>query len=115
MAIALAVVGVFVVLGGTFLRVAPDSVRARNEGADMWPAFVVGGLLMVAIAYVMTLPFRWARAAALLTLAGVIALFGLAINGGVSDAGHLTAYGFIASGLVLGAAMLFSGALQAAD
>ena len=115
MAIAFAVAGVFVVLGGSFLRAAPNSVPARDGGSDIWPAFVVGGLLMVAFAYVMSLGLRWARRAALLILAGVVALFRLAINGGVSDSGHLAAYGFIAAGLVLGAAVLFSGGLPTAD
>ena len=115
MAIAFAVAGVFVVLGATFLKAAPDSAPERNGGADMWPAFVVGGLLMVAIAYVMSLGLRWALGVAVLILVGVIALFGLAINGGVSDPVHLAAYGFIAGGLVLGVAVLFGGGLPTAD
>ena len=59
--------------------------------------------------------FGLALGVAVLILVGVIALFGLAINGGVSDPVHLAAYGCIAGGLVLGVAVLFGGGLPTAD
>lgn len=119
-AIAFALGGVLVVLGGTFLRLAPTTGAASltadenivNSGAEFWLAFVVGGALMVAVAYIMSIGTRWAGIVSLLVLAGVIALFGFAISRGSNDASHLTAYGFIVGGLVVGVAVLFSDGLR---
>lgn len=123
LAIALALGGVLVLLGGTFLRVAPTSgvspqtieETTNRGGAEFWLAFVVGGLLMVAVAYVMSIGTRWARVLALLVMAGVVLLFGWVITGAVTDTSHLTAYGFIAGGLVVGVGVLFSGGLHSSE
>lgn len=119
-AIALALGGGLVLLGGTFLRIAPTpgaslqtiEETAARSGAEFWLAFVVGGLLMVAVAYAMSIGTRWARAVALLVMTGVVVLFGWVISRNAGDASHLTAYGFIAGGLVVGVGVLFSGGLQ---
>ena len=120
LAIAFALGGVLVLLGGTFLRIAPTagvSTQAVEDtagrgGAEFWLAFVVGGLLMVGVAYVMSIGTRWARAISLFVMVVVVAVFAWVISNAVNDSSHLTAYGFIAGGLVVGVAVLFSGGLQ---
>lgn len=122
-AIAFALAGVLVVLGGTFLRSAnaePAFAQARVEilegsGVEFWLAFVVGGVLMVALAYVLSTGRSWARIAAIGLVAVVIILFGIAVSDAVADAGHVTAYGFIAGGLVVGVAVLFGGSISNID
>jgi len=119
-AIALALGGGLVLLGGTFLRIAPTpgassqtiEETAGRSGAELWLAFVVGGLLMVAVAYAMSIGTTWARAVALLVMTGVVVLVGWVISRNAGDASHWTAYGFIAGGLVVGVGVLFSGGLQ---
>lgn len=120
-AIAFALGGVLVLLGGTFLRVVP-STRAAAEptvtsvgGVEFWLAFVLGGLVMVALAYVIALRSRWARVAALLLVAVLVILFGYMINVTEADSSYFTAYGFIAGGMVVGVAVLFSGSLHASE
>jgi hypothetical protein len=120
LAIAFALGGVLVLLGGTFLRIAPTTGAsaqtvedaADSGGAEFWLAFVLGGLLMVGVAYVMSIGTRWARTVSLLVMAVVVAVFAWVISNAVNDSSHLTAYGFIAGGLVVGVAVLFSGGLQ---
>ena len=88
--------------------------RWRDEGiADL--AFVIGGVLMIGVAYVMSMGSRVARLVALLVLLSLVVVFGYAVSQSVSDASQLTAYGFIAGGLVIGIAVLFSGSLREAD
>lgn len=118
-AIAFALGGALILLGATFLRTAGDgSALARGTtevveglGVDFWVAFLGGGLLMVALAYVLSIGARWARIGAVLLVAVLVLLFGVAVGDTATDAGHLTAYGFIAGGLVVGVAVLFSGSL----
>lgn len=121
-AIAFALGGALVLLGGSFLRVAPTTGSAptaqelnASGGEEFWLSFVVGGLLMVVVAFVMSIGTKWARAVALVVLAGVIVLFGFAVSNGTSDPSYLTAYGFVAGGLVVGVAALFSGSLNGSD
>lgn len=121
-AIAFALGGVLVLVGGSLLRVASSTRGAplsepSGVGADgeSWLYFIVGGLAMVAAAFVMSIRVRWARPVALLILGGVIVLFAVVASRGSADAGHLTAYGFIAGGLVVGVAVLFSGTLATSD
>lgn len=116
-AIAFALGGLLVLLGGIFLR--PDataSVQRTAEDASVagvafWVAFVVGGLLMVALAFVMSLGNRWSRLVALLCVAGIVGLFAYAVSQSAGDSTEFTAYGFIAGGIVVGVAVLFSGGL----
>lgn len=118
-AIAFALGGALVLLGATFLRTAGDGsplARGTTEviaglGVDFWVAFLGGGLLMVALAYVLSIGARWARIGSILVVAVLVILFGLAVGDTATDASHLTAYGFIAGGLVVGVAVLFSGSL----
>lgn len=120
LAIAFALGGVLVLLGGTFLRIAPTTEVAPQivedaaalSAAEFWLAFVAGGVLMVAAAYVMSIGSRWARVASLLVMAAIVALFAWVISTANDNANYLTAYGFIAGGLIVGVAVLFSGGTQ---
>lgn len=114
-AIALALGGVLVLLGGTFLRNTTAGVFDQSSattgvfGVEFWVAFVMGGLLMVALAFVMSLGSRWARLLSLLVIAGIVAVFGYALSVSAGSSSQFTAYGFIAGGVVVGVAVLFSG------
>jgi hypothetical protein len=120
-AIGFAVAGALVVLGGTFLNisgdVAPVSLTSEDGGGDFdfWLAFVIGGVLMIGVAYVMSMGSRLARLVALLVLLALVVVFGFAVAQSVSGTSQLTAYGFIAGGLVVGVAVLFSGSLREPD
>jgi len=119
-AIGLAVAGALVILGGTFLNisgeVAPASLgETGGSGFDFWLAFVIGGVLMIGVAYVMSMGSRVARLVALLILLALVVVFGYAVAQSVSGTSQLTAYGFIAGGLVVGVAVLFSGSLREPD
>lgn len=67
---------------------------------------------MIAAAFVMSIGTRFARAAAAVLLTAMVILFGVMVSDTTADASELTAYGFIAGGLVVGVAVLFSGSLQ---
>ena len=120
-AIAFALGGALVLLGGLFMRNSETAAGARQTltaefaGVEFWVAFVVGGLLMVALAYIMSLGSRWARFLSLLVVAGMIALFAYSLSVNEGDSGQFAAYGFIAGGVVIGVAVLFSGSLGDSD
>jgi hypothetical protein len=121
-AIGFAVAGALVALGGTFLNwgvVASPQPTALSEtgegtGFDFWLAFIVGGVLMIAVGYLMSIGTRFSRAVATLVLVAMILAFGLAVRDAQS-ASQLTAYGFIAGGLVIGVAVLVSASLSQPD
>jgi hypothetical protein len=99
-AIGFAVAGALVVLGGTFL----------NAGTfGYWVAFVVGGAVMIAAAYLMSVGFGVGRIVAWAILGAQIVAFGLAVAADSGDASRFSAYGFVAGGLVVGIAVMFSG------
>jgi hypothetical protein len=115
-AIVFALGGVLVLAGGFFLRESPtlsaaDRTASQGFGSagSFWFAFVIGGLLMAAVAVALAGKLRWARAAAVLVLIVVVVTFALAAQGASADADYLFAYGFIAAGIVVGVAVLFSG------
>lgn len=121
-AIGFAVAGALIVLGGTFLNISDEtdaSVSTLQRGfegsSELWFAFVIGGVLMIGAAYVMSIGTRFARAIATVVLLAVVIVFGFAVT--QTDAGttQLTAYGFIAGGLVVGVAVLVSGSLGQTD
>ena len=121
-AIVFALGGVLVLSGGFFLREDPTlspanrtTVEGLQAGGRFWFAFVLGGLLMVGVAPVLAVGTRWARAAAVLTLLGLIVVFGLAAQSATPEADFLLAYGFIAGGVVVGVAVLFSGSFADSD
>jgi uncharacterized membrane protein YphA (DoxX/SURF4 family) len=121
-AIVFALGGVLVLSGGFFLRESPTMGAAQRTAAEgleasgrFWFAFVVGGLLMVVVSVTIAIGFRWSRVAAVLTLIGLIVLFALAAQDASSDADFLFAYGFIAAGIVVGVAVLFSGSVADLD
>jgi hypothetical protein len=114
-AIGFAVAGALVILGGTFLNISPATLGLTPQtesGSDFWLAFVIGGVLMVGAGFVMSIGSRLARTIALGVLLAMIVAFVLAVRGFDADTGTLTAYGFIAGGLVVGVAVLFSGSLR---
>lgn len=119
-AIGFALAGALVVAGGTFLSnlgdsgsgAAPLTSELGGDDFEFWLAFVIGGILMIGVAYVMSIGARIARLVATIVLIGVIVAFGFAVSNAEADATQLTAYGFIAGGLVVGVAVLFSGSLR---
>lgn len=100
-AIGFAVAGALIVLGGVFL----DRAAPAREGFQFWVAFLIGGVLMISIAYVMSVGSSSARLIATGVLVAMIATFGFAVSGQTADVSHLTAYGFVAGGLVVGVAV----------
>lgn len=121
-AIGFALAGALVVLGGTFLNVSEETdVSALLESAEtsdfeFWLAFVIGGVLMVGAAFVMSIGSRVPRVIATVVLLAVVVVFGLAVSR-TEAAGttRFTAYGLIAGGLVVGVAVLVSGSLRHPD
>lgn len=120
-AIGFALAGALVVLGGTFLNIAgqggpgPTVFRGGPDGFAFWLAFVIGGVLMIAIAYVMSIGARPARAIATVALLAVVVAFGFAVSRTDAGATEITAYGLIAGGLVVGVAVMVSGSLRQGD
>lgn len=116
-AVAFALAGVMVLLGGVFLRTSPDfaseSVTTSSDGgAEFWLWFVVGGLLMVAAGFVVSIGVPRSRLIAMVVLVAVLVLFGFVATKAIIDPSFLTAYGFISGGIVVGVAVLFAGSLQ---
>ena len=121
-AIGFAVAGALVVLGGTFLSLtgptlSPAALGGGDQPTDFsfWVAFVIGGVLMIGVAYVMSIGSRFVRGIAAVVLTGVVVTFGFAVSGSQASPSQVTAYGFIAGGLVVGVAVLFGGSLQRPD
>lgn len=116
-----ALAGGLVVLGGTFLRgarltPAASAGLAQAPGtSDFWLAFVISGVLMIAVAYIMSIGTSVVRYAAMAVLLAVIVMFGISASRTVSGAGELTAYGFISGGVVVAIAVLFAGSLRGED
>ncbi len=108
-AIGFAVAGALVVLGGTLLNVT-QGVSNMTE-SNLWLAFVIGGVLIIGVAYVMSIGATGARWIGMGALLLVVVVFGLAVSGSPANARRLTAFGFIAGGLVVGIAVLFSGSV----
>lgn len=120
--IVFALAGVLVLSGGFFLREDPTlsaanrtTVEGLQAGGRFWFAFVLGGLIMIGVAFVLALGTRWARFAAVMAMVGLVLLFGLAAQGAAPETGSLLAYGFIAGGIVVGVAVLFAGSLGEDD
>ena len=118
-AIVFALAGVLVLAGG-FLINAESTTQTNlaspdgevSGGGQFWLAFVLGGALMAGVAYILALGSRIARILALVVLLVVVVFFALAAREAVLDANHLLAYGFIAGGIVVGVAVIFSGSLR---
>lgn len=113
-AIGYALAGALVILGGTFLNPENGS-GGESTGFDFWLAFVVGGVLMIGAALVMSLGARLARIVAAVLLVAMIVIFGVLVSTDDANVTELTAYAFIAGGLVVGVAILFSGSARQAD
>jgi hypothetical protein len=104
--------------GGFFLRESPTLSAAERSAAEglqsggrFWFAFVLGGLLMAAVSIAIAAGYRWARFAAVLVLITLVVMFALSAQAAPPDANDLFAYGFIAGGIVIGVAVLFSGSV----
>jgi hypothetical protein len=67
------------------------------------------------VAVVMAMKKVWARTAAIIVVAALVILFGLAAQGATPDADHLLAYGFIAGGVVVAIAIVFAGSFGDPD
>lgn len=115
-AVGFAVAGAMVVLGGVILdqTTPPQTLSGEASGSSFqfWIAFVVGGILMMAAAYVMSIGTRFARTIALVILLTMVVVFGFAVAETEAATSQLAAYGFIAGGLVVGVSVLFSGSLK---
>lgn len=121
-AIAFALGGVMALAGAFLLRddaaLSPAGRTAgegMGAGGNFWFAFAVGGLLMVAVAFVMARRARWSRMAAIIAVATLVIVFGFAAQSATPDADHLLAYGFIAGGMVVGTAVVFAGSFGDPD
>jgi hypothetical protein len=117
-AVGFAVAGALIVLGGTLLNISAEGgPAALSERTDFqfWIAFIVGGVLMIGAAYVMSIGARVAWLIATIVLVGVVVTFGFAVSQTTADAGEISAFGFIAGGLVVGVAVLVSGSLRQSD
>lgn len=114
-AVGYAVAGALVVLGGSLLSAAEGTAATLGGGLELWITFVFGGILMIASAVVMSIGTRLARLIATAVLGAVVLLFGFAVNETVTGTTRLTAYGFIAGGIVVGVAVLVSGSLRQSD
>lgn len=116
--ILFAVGGALVLAGGVVLRQAPsvsaaaEPVPIIGDAGRFWIAFVIGGLLMAAVAYILALGRRGGRIIAMLILLLVVLLFVAGARSAQLDADGLLAYGFIAGGIVVGVAVVFSGSLR---
>lgn len=122
-AVGFAVAGSMVVLGGVFLDLSGGDLDSAGlgsgaepvNGAGFWLAFVIGGTLMIAVAFVMSMGARLARALATVVLLGMVVVFGFAVSRAAAETPQVTAYGFIAGGLVVGVAVLSSGGPRQMD
>jgi hypothetical protein len=110
------IVGGFLLRADTSLTSVQTTIMAGlGSDGNFWSAFVIGGILMLAVALVMARNMPWARTAAIVVVAGLVILFGLAAQAATPDADHLLAYGFIAGGLVVAIAIVFAGSFGEPD
>lgn len=116
-ALAFALAGALVLVGAVFLQAAGDRVDSpgASGGSGLWFFFVVGGVLMVASGWLMTLGNRWPFVVALVVVAGIVVGFGLMVSDAVTEGSFVIAYAFIAGGLVVGVSVLFSTSLRPTD
>lgn len=113
-AIGLAIAGTLVIFGAVLINQIRDgggfdAAAERIGPLPLWVAFLAGGMLMVGMSYFMSRGRRWARAIALLVTVLVVLCFAMLVNRGTPDATDLTAYAFVAAGMVVGIAVLVGG------
>ena len=119
-AIGMALAGALIILGGTFLSDGRDqgsttSLFDTPAAADFWIAFVIGGVLLLLAAYVMSTGWRPARAVAVGLVVVMLVVFGLSASRSDASASRITAFGFIAGGLVISVAVLVTGGVRDTD
>lgn len=107
-AIGFALGGVMAVAGGFLLR-------EDLASGSFWSVLVLGGLLMLGTAVAIARKTTWAKTAAIAVVAAVVVIFALAAQSGTPDADHLLAYGFVAGGIVIGIAIVFTGTFRESD
>ena len=112
-AVAFALAGALVLVGGTFLQTAEDPAATDLGGFSI--IFIGGGILMVAGAYLMTRGPRAGKAFALVVVLGVVVSFGILVSGAGGNTRYLTPYVFVSAGLVVGLAIIFSESLGPTD
>jgi hypothetical protein len=110
-ALAFALGGVLILAGGAVLRAALDLGLESGPLGPYWLSFSIGGLVMVAVAFLLGRGVRWAQIVAVVSLVWLIVVFVLAIQDVPPNANDSMAYGFIAGGIVVGVTVLFSGSL----
>lgn len=113
-AIGYAVAGGLVIFGGTFLNLGNGSSAVGGEASGFALVFVIAGVLMIAVAFVMSLGAAAARILAGVVLLVVIILFGVLVGGDEAGANvtEVTAYGLIAGGVVVAIAVLAGGSTR---
>lgn len=107
--IAYALGGVLVLIGGILVRAVVLSGPVGKSRTGFWPLFMLGGLLMMLVAILLALGRTWAKNLAYLALVGILAGLAVVATDVVTDPSHLTAYGFVAGGLVVGVAAVVWG------
>lgn len=113
-AVGYALAGGLVVFGGTFLNF--DGGSANGAGSDGFGLiFIIAGVLMIAVAFMMSLGVGLSRVLAGTLLFGVVVAFGILIGDIEANVTVLTAYGLIAGGVVVGIAVLVSGSTRRED
>ena len=118
-AVGFAVGGAMIVLGGTFLNIQdsrqPPALAGDPSAVEFWLAFVVGGVLMIGSAYLMSKGAKVARIVASALLVAMVVMFGILVSNSNAASSELAAYVVIAGGIVVGVAVLFSGSLGSSD
>lgn len=113
--IGLSLSGALVIVGSILLDTISlepgsfDPGAAAVGGTRFWVAFLICGIALVFFAFLMSIGAAWARLLAMATIALEVLLFGMLVNRGTPDPSLLIGYGFVAGGLVVGVAVIFSG------
>lgn len=118
-AIALAIGGVMVLAGGfVFSPQGATGLSGQEQppvtdgSGRFWLAFVIGGLVVAGLAYLLAAARPWARVVAAIVLLVLAVFFALAVQDESFGSLDILGYGFIAGGLVVGVAVVFSGSLN---
>lgn len=112
-AIGYALAGGLIIFGGTFLNLENGGGAADGFGFGL--VFIIGGVLMIGAAFVMSMGLRAGRIAGGALLVAVIVIFGILVGSQEANATELTAYGLIAGGVVVAIAVLVGGSVRQED
>ncbi len=109
-AIGLAVSGALMILGGFMLESLDPtglSPGAIDAAAGYWFSFTVGGVLMIALAFGLSIGWSWAKWVSVGVMAVMIAFLVNAGQEASFEGGQLVAYGLVAAGIVVGVSIAF--------